>query len=100
MACWLWPATPRVLGACEVLGDGLGDVGDGDGLGDGDGEGLADVGDGVADGLLIGGLLAGEQGEGDGTTLPWAVVEPGLGVPEWPWDAELAFFSVVPPPYG
>ena len=98
MACWLWPATPGVLGACEVLGDGLGD-GDGEGLGDGDGEGLGD-GDGEGDWLLIGGLLAAEQGEGDGTTLPWAVVELGLGAPEWPWDGELAFFSVVPPPYG
>jgi hypothetical protein len=89
---------PLVMGACEVVGDGLGDVADGDGLAEvGEGDGLADVGDGDGDGLLTGGVVGELQGPGDGVLLCPADA-PGMGAPERPCDGELELFSVAPPP--
>ena len=61
---------PLVMGASEVLVDGLGDVGVGVGLAEvGDGDGLADVGDGDGDGLLCAGELGAGHGVDDGAVL-------------------------------
>jgi hypothetical protein len=90
---------PLVMGASEVLGDGLGDVGDGDGLAEvGDGDGLADVGDGDGDGLPTGGGEADKHGPGDGTVLLCVVVAPCLADPDRLRLGAPELFSVAPLP--
>src|SRR5690349_1624908 len=101
MASCEGPAMPLVRGPSEVLGLGLGDVGDGVGLAEvGDGVGLADVGDGAGDGLGGSGEADWHGPPGDGITLLCAADEPGAGTPEWPWDGLPEPVSAEPPPCG